>query len=374
MGANRLAVCILISLLFALKGRPAAAGVMVSPADDASFSQPSGAAPDAAVRLKRATLQFASTELNFTIVTEADANPGLFHIYLDTDLDASTGYQPPSRKPGDLGADYLVEGGTLHVWDGGANHAAWSWKPVGSASVSRGPQGEIQVSVPLRELGLKTPGKLRVLVETLTGKWESADTLPRQGVWDIDLAGIQRSDSNLPPSSTAVSTSIAAQQGLPEAGFVEQAGNPSARKSASLVRASASFEPDTLLVKATTEAEPDLTKFHVYIDTDLNVSTGFHPASAVAGLGGADFLCEGGFLYAWDGAQDQTAWTWRKISPIKVTRSTQTELLIAIPLIPLNLHGGRDIQLLVESIDDNWKGEDVIPRDRVWRVKLPAGN
>ena len=28
--------------------------------------------------------------------------------------------------------------------------------------------------------------------------------------------------------------------------------------------------------------------------------------------------------------------------------------------------------LLVETIDDNWKGEDVIPRDRIWRVKLPA--
>lgn len=144
----------------------------------------------------------------------------------------------------------------------------------------------------------------------------------------------------LPPP---VSTSIAAQQGLIEAGSVEQAGNPAARQSASLVRASASFVRDTLIVKATTEAEPDLTKFHVYIDSDLNVSTGFHPASAVAGLGGADFLCGGGFLYAWDGDQDHTAWSWRKIGPIKVTRGAQTELLIAIPLIPLNLHGGKGI-------------------------------
>jgi len=118
-------------------------------------------------------------------------------------------------------------------------------------------------------------------------------------------------------------------------------------------------------VKATTEGEPDPTKFHVYIDADLNASTGFHPASAVAGLGGADFLCEGGFLYAWDGHQDHTAWSWRKISPIQVTRGAQSELLISIPLIPLGLHGGREIQLLVETIDDSWKGEDVIPRDRV---------
>jgi len=37
-------------------------------------------------------------------------DPALFHMYLDTDANASTGYQPPSRKPGELGADYLVEG------------------------------------------------------------------------------------------------------------------------------------------------------------------------------------------------------------------------------------------------------------------------
>ncbi len=317
------------------------------------------------------TLRVTETEWIFSIETEAPGDLGLFHIYLDTDADAPTGYQPPSRKPEALGADYLIEGSTLNVWDGGSNHAAWSWKRVGAVTVTRGMQGEIAVSVPLEQLRIKNFSHVRVLVETLTEKWESADTLPRQGVWDIDLAGVQRIDPNL-PLSTAASTSAATPRGLLDAGFVEQAGNPSARKSASLVRASASFEPDTFLVKATMEAEPDLTKFHVYIDTDLNASTGFHSASTVAGLGGADFLCEGGFLYAWDGAQDQTAWSWRKISPIKVTRGTQTELLIAIPLIPLNLHGRREIQLLVETIDDNWKGEDVIPRNRVWRVKLPA--
>jgi hypothetical protein len=371
MGIPRRIACAVASLLFFTNAKPVPAGVTVSPSDETSYSQQAGSAPSASIRLTNATLRVTGTEWIFSIKTETHGDLGLFHIYLDTDADASTGYQPPSRKSEALGADYLIEGSTLNVWDGGSNHAAWSWKHVGAVEVTRGMQGEIAVSVPLEQLRLKNFSHVRVLVETLTEKWESADTLPRQGVWDIDLAGVQRIETDL-PFSTAASTSATTPRGLLDAGFVEQAGNPSARKSASLVRASASFEPDTLLVKATMEAEPDLTKFHVYIDTDLNASTGFHSASAVAGLGGADFLCEGEFLYAWDGAQDQTAWSWRKISPIKVTRGTQTELLIAIPLIPLNLHGRREIQLLVETIDDNWKGEDVIPRDRVWRVKLPA--
>ena len=144
-------------------------------------------------------------------------------------------------------------------------------------------------------------------------------------------------------------------------------------KSASLVRASASFHTDTLIVKVTTEAEPDLAKYHVYIDADLNASTGFHATTAVAGLGGADFLCEGGFLYAWDGNQNQTAWTWRKIAPLTVSRGAERELRIAIPLTSLNLPGKKQIQLLVETIDDNWKAEDVFPRDRPWLITLPDG-
>ena len=368
MRVNLRTAYLLISIFLALVERSAFAAVTVSPSNEASYSQPAGSAPNAAVRLTKAILQVTPTELTFAIVTEAEVSLGFFHIYLDTDLDASTGYQPPSRKAGDLGADYLVEGGTLHVWDGGVNHAAWSWKAVGSVTVSRGSQGAIQVSVPLERLHLKDSAHLRVLVETLTEKWESADTLPRQGAWDISRGGSQGVEST--PLPFAAPPPIPPSK-LAEATHVEQGGQSAAHKSASLVRASVSFEKDTLIVKTTTEAAPDLNKYHVYIDVDLDASTGFHAATAVAGLGGADFLCEGEFLYAWDGNQNQTAWSWRKIAPVAVTRSAGGDLQIAIPLAPLNLQGRKQIQLLIETIDDNWKPEDVIPRDHPWLIKLP---
>jgi hypothetical protein len=370
MGANLRAACLLISVLPALAGKSTIAAVSISPSNETSYSQEAGSAPNAAVRLAKATVHVTPTELIFTIATEAEGSLGLFHLYLDTDLDASTGYQPSSRKSGDLGADYLIEGGTLHVWDGGVNHAAWSWKPVGSVTVSRGLQGAIQVSVPLEKLSLKDSSHLRVLVETLTEKWESADTLPRQGVWDISRGGSQGVDSTPPLSAGPPSTPPSKPA---EASHVEQGGQSSAHKSASLVRASAAFEKGTLIVKATTEAAPDLNKYHVYLDVDRDASTGFHPATAAAGLGGADFLCEGEFLYAWDGNQNQTAWSWRKIAPVAVTRSAGSDLQITIPLDLLNLQGRKQIQLLVETIDDNWKPEDLIPRDHAWVVKLPDG-
>jgi hypothetical protein len=120
-----------------------------------------------------------------------------------------------------------------------------------------------------------------------------------------------------------------------------------------------------------TEAAPDPNKYHVYIDADLDADTGFHAAAAAPGLGGADFLCEGGFLYAWDGGQNQTAWSWRKLGPVTATRSAEKELQIAIPLVSLNLQGKKQIQLFIETIDDSWRAVDVIPRDHAWVVMLP---
>jgi hypothetical protein len=160
MGSARRTIRILGSLLWILAGRSVSAGVVVSPIDECSFSQSPGSAPNSLVRLTNATPRVTETAWNFNIATETAIDPGLFHIYLDTDADASAGSQPPSRKPETLGADYLIEGSTLNVWDGGSNHAALSWKRVGTVVVTRGMQGEMAVSVPLDQLRVRTPSKL----------------------------------------------------------------------------------------------------------------------------------------------------------------------------------------------------------------------
>jgi len=169
-------------LLFFIRAKPVSAGVTVSPSDGTSYSQPAGSAPNASVLLANATLRVTETEWNFSIATETPSDPGLFHIYPDTGADASTGYQRPSRKPEELGADYLIEGSTLHVWDGGSDHAAWGWKRVGAVKVARRLHGEMAALVSVDQLRIKNSSHLRVLVETSTEKWRSADTLSRQGI------------------------------------------------------------------------------------------------------------------------------------------------------------------------------------------------
>jgi hypothetical protein len=354
------------ALVLAAPEIPVLAHVNVLVNNETTFTQPPGTAPDRGTRLTKVSLGTTDTELHLAIWTEGEPSLSLFHVYLDVDVESSTGYQPPSRQPVELGADYLIEGSTLNAWNGGDNHAAWSWKAVGSATVSRGSQEEIQVSVPLRGLGLKTLGKLRVLVETLTDKWESADTLPRRGIWLVDPSGDQKGDSLAAPAPPSI------EKVASGAGMIKQAGKPTVSMSASLVSASEKFEGDALVVTATTEGEPDPSRYHLYIDADLNASTGFHPATAAPGLGGADFLCEGGFLYAWDGGENQSAWSWRKISPVTTTQDRKGQLRVVVPLTFLNLQGKKQIQLLFETINDKWESADVIPRAGTWVVKVPG--
>jgi hypothetical protein len=360
---------ILVWLLWVLAGRSTLAKVFVSTMDERSFHQSTGTAQSGSVRLTDATIRMTETEWDFSIVTEAPGDLGLFHIYLDTDADASTGYQPPSRRTGELGADYLVEGGTLHTWSGGDDHAAWKWKPLDSVKISRGPSGEIQVALPLGKLRLAPGTHPRVLIETLTEKWESADTLPRDGIWDTQQPNLHHAEAASP--RPAVTGSQAPAKIPTEGSVIEQVGNPSTAKSASLVRASAHFEADTLVVEARSEAEPSLNLYHVYLDSDLNSSTGYRSTKAARGLGGADFLCEGEFLYAWDGGEDHSAWRWRKVAPIIVTRSDQGGLRVSIPRDRLNLRGKKAVQILIETIDEKWQARDTLPRTGTWVVNLP---
>jgi hypothetical protein len=360
---------ILALLLWILAGRSTPARVSVSTTDERSFHQSPGVAQSGPVRLTDATFRITETEWDFSIATETPGDLGLFHIYLDTDADALTGYQPPSRRPGELGADYLVEGGTLHIWSGGDDHAAWKWKPLDSVKVSRGPLGEIQIALPLGKLGIATRTHPRLLIETLTEKWESADTLPREGVWDTEQPKLRHAEAAF---SRPAATSVPPPEKIPTVGSViEQVGKTSTPNSANLLRASANFEANTLIVEATTEAEPNLKLYHVYFDTDLNSSTGFHTTTAPDGLGGADFLCEGEFLYAWDGGEDHSAWRWRKVAPIIVTRSDQGGLRVSIPRDRLNLRGKKAVQILIETIDEKWQARDSLPRSGTWVVNLP---
>jgi len=225
------------------------------------------------------------------------------------------------------------------------------------------------VALPLGKLRLAAASHPRVLIETLTEKWESADTMPREGIWDTGEPNRDRPETS---SLCSAATGVPALSKIPtEGSVVKQVGNPSTPESANLIRASARFEDDGLVIEAITEAEPSLKLYHIYLDTDLNSSTGFHSATATDRLGGADFLCEGDFLYAWDGDGDHGAWRWRKVAPIAVTRSDKARLRVAIPRDKLNLQGKAAVKILFETIDEKWQAQDTLPRNGTWTVNLP---
>ena len=86
-----------------------------------------------------------------------------FHVYLDTDSNASTGYTVNG-----VGADYLIEDTALYRST--ANGGTWSWASASGAVTETAPvAGTIQFSVPLSAIG--SPTSARIAFQGADANW-----------------------------------------------------------------------------------------------------------------------------------------------------------------------------------------------------------
>ncbi|MCW3059468.1 MAG: Parallel beta-helix repeat protein [Capsulimonas sp.] len=86
-----------------------------------------------------------------------------FHVYLDTDSSAATGYTVAG-----VGADYLIE--DTGLYHSTANGATWSWTSTAGTVTQTAPgAGTVQFSVPLSSIG--SPASARIAFEGASSTW-----------------------------------------------------------------------------------------------------------------------------------------------------------------------------------------------------------
>lgn len=144
-------------------------------------------------------------------------------------------------------------------------------------------------------------------------------------------------------------------------------------KAASIIKGEAVFEPGMLIVKVTTEEEPDASWFQVFLDTDYTTTTGRRHLEA--GEEGADFLMEGSSLYYWYGGGDQKGWHWKpvdELNTIQVKKESGNTVGIYIPLEKVGLKAKDKVRIVVEIKTPKWtQTEDTLPRSGGWTVVVP---
>jgi hypothetical protein len=186
-----------------------------------------------------------------------------FRVYIDADQSATTGL-----AVGGIWAEYLIETGILYRYTG--DGTSWSWSRIKAVSFTN-TGSAVTYQVARSDLGEVAPCT------------EQADL-----VFDIDDAQSPKVTQVYTPSASCASGGAAAG---------------SSSGASSISAPAASNDASNVSYQFSYAGAPSF--FRVYIDTDLDPTTGFAATSGV----GAEFLLEGGFLYSHSGA----GWSWSSL-------------------------------------------------------------
>ncbi len=113
-----------------------------------------GTSPDGDLVDMWATSDSVNLYFSYLVAGEIDFGGYFYHIFIDTDMNTSTGYRGPDGDYS-VGADYMVENGGLwhYSGSGGSN---WSWESAGSIQYAIS-GGRIELAIPFSIMGI-SPG------------------------------------------------------------------------------------------------------------------------------------------------------------------------------------------------------------------------
>lgn len=256
-----------------------------------------------ATDLIRADVAFESSQMVVTLQAVATA-PGSFHIFLDTDSNASTGY-----TIGSLGAEFLIEDGFLYRYTG-TLRGQWSWSGIGPVTLLPSEANLQQVGIPLASLGLSGGARLGLYVESWIPWTIRNDNLPRAGSWQIVTPNVMMQSGSV---------------------------------NGDLVAGEATVQPGSIRFALTTLGQP-IGQLHILLNFDGNPGTGYAYRSF-----GSDYLVENNSLYRFSG-QTPAEWNWTRIGSVTLRMTSANTVEVVVPTTAMNLDRGRTVALV-----QNWR-------------------
>ncbi len=131
---------------------------------------------DAARDITNFTATQEGDEVVFTIAARQGGALGTYLLFVDTDLDAKTGFQPPADPR--FGFEMLISGDRLHRHNG-ATRDAWQWEGVGPAKVTTD-DNRMTIRV---QAGLFGAAEMGAAVWAMSEDWRTrVDLAPAEGL------------------------------------------------------------------------------------------------------------------------------------------------------------------------------------------------
>lgn len=176
--APELITALVIHAAAPLQAVPGAApSVPASPASPAAsqselVTDPRGDATNPALDLVSASWGVTGADLTVTVAVAGAAQIDGFHMYIDADSDASTGYSTANI----LGAERMVEGAIIYT-HAGAAQTDWNWT-AGPAATYEFTGSALTLTIPLASLGLASGQPVKVSFGFTDASWSPADWMP----------------------------------------------------------------------------------------------------------------------------------------------------------------------------------------------------
>lgn len=275
-------------------------------------------------------------------------------LYIDTDLNAATGYQV-----GAIGADYIIEQSDFLRYTG--DGSSWSWETI--APVTSSVLGNVvELGVPVSLFGGATTMRMLFIGDNLAyvpdGSGEDYVPEPNpNGQWmHFDLTQNQGTigDGTQPPTSIPIDGDLSdwpAHFTLADPDDISGAANLIDLQALHL-----HSEAGNLYVGCVNEGPVTLNwAYTLYIDSDRNPTTGF----PIGGIG-ADHILEENMLLSYNGAGGN--WSWLPVALVSTAVAGDT-VEYSVPLS----HLGNPSEVSIVFVGDNLayppsgSGEDWVP-------------
>jgi len=224
-------------------------------------------------------------------------------IFIDIDNNPNTGYSNP--RWGDIGAEYLIEGGSLYSYGG----QGWSWNFI--ANIQRDMHDDtITVTAP-KNLFTLTSAQIRTVAGLSNQNWELVDR------YDIAPYTIQN--------------------GL----------NGDAQADGTL---NLTDSPNSITIAISNQniADGNVQTQDIFIDSDNNPNTGYSNPRWNLGQMGADYLIEGNTIYAHNGG----GWSWSRVGVVNRAVADDT---ITVTLDKHIVNLTPTIRVMATLNDHNWQ-------------------
>jgi len=244
-----------------------------------------------------ATFQNGNLLLSYQTVQNIDFNNNAwrYEVLLDTDSNPLTGYRGAAGNY-KLGADYMVEGGTIYRYTGTGTN--WSWSYVGTTTYAIS-GNLLEMAVPGASLGITASTWIKI--QLVGNNAAGPDFVPK------DIAGF-----SYPRDQVVLDCDFSPWSGINPLGTIP-AGNTT--DIVDWTGAWALSQNRTFYLSYTTASPIDFTnngsRYNVLLDTDNNPNTGY---VGLPGGAGAEYLIQAGNLYRYAGTG--TNWAWTEVTPV----------------------------------------------------------